>query len=41
MVASGLVTEAELASDLERLDDPAFMSLGSAMWSAWGRKPGS
>ncbi len=41
MVACGLVTEAELASDLERLDDPAFMSIGSTMWSAWGRKPES
>jgi SAM-dependent methyltransferase len=41
MVASGLVTEAELADDLQRLEDPAFMSFGETMWSAWGRKPRS
>jgi hypothetical protein len=39
MVASGIVSEEELASDLERLDDPAFMSFASTMWAAWGRKP--
>jgi SAM-dependent methyltransferase len=39
MVASGIVSEKELASDLERLDDPAFMSFASTMWAAWGRKP--
>jgi hypothetical protein len=37
MVAS----EAELADDLERLEDPAFMSFAETMWSAWGRKPES
>jgi SAM-dependent methyltransferase len=41
MVARELVTEAELASDLDRLDDPAFMSFAQTMWSAWGRKPAS
>ncbi len=41
MAASGLVTEAQLADDLERLDDPAFMSFAETMWSAWGRKPES
>jgi SAM-dependent methyltransferase len=41
MVASGLVTEAQLADDLERLEDPAFMSFAETMWSAWGRKPES
>jgi SAM-dependent methyltransferase len=39
MVGGGLVTEAELASDLKRLDDPGLMSFASTMWSAWGRKP--
>jgi hypothetical protein len=41
MVAQALISEAELASDLERLDDPAFMSFAQTMWSAWGRKPAS
>jgi SAM-dependent methyltransferase len=41
MVATGLVTEAELADDLERLEDPAFMSFAETMWSAWGRRPES
>jgi SAM-dependent methyltransferase len=39
MIASGLVTEDELAADLERLDDPAFMSFAATIWAAWGRKP--
>jgi hypothetical protein len=41
MVAQALISEAELASDLERLDDPSFMSFAQTMWSAWGRKPAS
>jgi hypothetical protein len=41
MVASDLVTDAELADDLQRIEDPAFMSFAETMWSAWGRKPKS
>jgi ubiquinone/menaquinone biosynthesis C-methylase UbiE len=39
LVASGYVTEEELEEDIERLDDPKFMTPSPIMWTTWGRRP--
>ena len=35
----GIVTPAEVAADLARLDDPDFALPSPVMWAAWGRRP--
>ncbi|HEX6396701.1 MAG TPA: methyltransferase domain-containing protein, partial [Steroidobacteraceae bacterium] len=38
-VAAGLLSAAQLRSDLAQLDDPAFVTPSPVMWMAAGRKP--
>ena len=38
LLASGLVSEAELEADLARLDDPRYSFPSPVMWAAWGRR---
>ena len=38
MLATGIVQPQELADDIERLDDPAFLSATPTMWSVWGQR---
>jgi hypothetical protein len=38
MLATGIVQPHELADDIERLDDPAFLSATPTMWSVWGQR---
>jgi SAM-dependent methyltransferase len=40
MVAAGLLSPAQLQADLQRLDDPEFVTPSPVMWTALGRKPG-
>jgi SAM-dependent methyltransferase len=39
LLASGLVSEAELEADLARLNDPRCSFPSPVMWAAWGRRP--
>ncbi len=38
MIAAGLLTEQEIAEDLQRLGDADFMAPSPLLWSAWGRR---
>ena len=39
ILATGLITQQEFASDLARLDDPEFEVRSPILWAAWGRRP--
>lgn len=40
ILRAGLLTEAEFAADLKRLDKPDFLMLSPMMWTAWGQVTG-
>lgn len=39
ILATGLVTPAEYAEDLTRIEDEAFELRAPTLWTAWGRRP--
>ena len=39
ILATGLVTPAEYADDLRRIEDEAFELRAPTLWTAWGRRP--
>ena len=39
ILATGRISEDEVAADLARLDDPAFAFASPLLWAVWGRRP--
>jgi SAM-dependent methyltransferase len=39
MITGGHIAAEDIAHDLRRLDDPAFLVLTPTLWAAWGRRP--